>query len=180
MRLLAATLVSTTALLAPRAPSTRNTRTRRRHAHVDDEACRTQLKRRAAIAAFTLSLTQTANAVELVQPATADDRAPTLNWAGGTPFSATAKQIVDAYYGLEFVTYLSRFLLNFDADCAAWWAQQERAVPASYDKRKRTAFLAAKFGTFTSSVEYGLRRSPGSAGRKALLDKLTQQHGFDP
>ena len=190
MRLLAATLVSTTALLAPRAPSTRNTRTTRRHA-VDAEGpapCNKPARaadvprvgRRAAVAAFTLSLTQTANAVELIAPATADDRAPTLNWAGGTPFSATAKQIVDAYYGLEFVTYLSRFLLNFDADCAAWWAQQERAVPASYDKRKRTAFLAAKFGTFTSSVEYGLRRYPGSAGRKALLDKLTQQHGFDP
>ena len=182
MRLLAAALVSTSALLAPRAPSTRKaiTRTTRRHAHVDDEACRTQLKRRAAIAAFTLSLTQTANAVELVQPATADDRAPTLNWAGGTPFSATAKQIVDGYYGPEFVTYLSRFLLNFDGDCSNWWAQQERAVPASYDKKRRTAFLAAKFGTFTSSVEYGLRRYPGSSGRKAVLDKLTQQHGFDP
>mgnify|MGYP001368613329 CR=1 FL=1 len=189
MRLLAAALVSTSALLAPRAPSPRKTitRTTRRHAVDADDIERPAratdvpvLGRRAAVAAFTLSLTQTANAVEFVQPATADDRAPTLNWAGGTPFSATAKQIVDAYYGLEFVTYLSRFLLNFDADCAAWWAQQERAVPASYDKRKRTAFLAAKFGTFTSSVEYGLRRYPGSAGRKALLDKLTQQHGFDP
>jgi hypothetical protein len=144
MRLLAAALVSTSALLAPRAPAPRKTitRTTRRHAHADDEACRTQLKRRAAIAAFTLSLTQTANAVELVQPATADDRAPTLNWAGGTPFSATAKQIVDGYYGPEFVTYLSRFLLNFDGDCSNWWAQQERAVPASYDKKRRTAFLA--------------------------------------
>ena len=172
MRLLAAALVSTSALLAPRAPSTRNTKRTRRHA-VDavntDEIERPAraadvpvLGRRAAVAAFALSLSTPANAVELVQPATADDRAPTLNWAGGTPFSATAKQIVDAYYGLEFVTYLSRFLLNFDADCAAWWAQQERAVPASYDKRKRTAFLAAKFGTFTSSVEYGLRRYPGS------------------
>ena len=78
------------------------------------------------------------------------------------------------------MTYLSRFLLNFDGDCSNWWAQQERAVPASYDKKRRTAFLAAKFGTFTSSVEYGLRRYPGSSGRKALLDKLTQQHGFDP
>ena len=114
MRLLAAALVSTSALLAPRAPSPRKTitRTTRRHTHVDDEACRTQLKRRAAIAAFTLSLTQTANAVELVQPATADDRAPTLNWAGGTPFSATAKQIVDGYYGPEFVTYLSLSLIH--------------------------------------------------------------------
>ena len=139
-----------------------------------------RLGRRAAVAAFALSLSTPANAVELVQPATADDRAPTLVWAGGTPFSATAKQIVDGYYGPEFVTYLSRFLLNFDGDCSNWWAQQERAVPASYDKKRRTAFLAAKFGTFTSSVEYGLRRYPGSSGRKALLDKLTQQHGFDP
>ena len=109
MRLLAATLVSTSALLAPRAPSTLNTRTTRRHA-VDADGpapCNKparaadvpRLGRRAAVAAFALSLSTPANAVELVQPATADDRAPTLNWAGGTPFSATAKQIVDGFAG---------------------------------------------------------------------------------
>ena len=78
------------------------------------------------------------------------------------------------------MTYLkSRYLLNFDGDCSNWWAQQERAVPASYDKKRRTAFLAAKFGTFTSSVTYGLRGDT-QGGPQALLDKLTQQHGFDP
>ena len=104
MRLLAP-LVSTSALLAPRAPAPRKTitRTTRRHA----PSTRTTARHDAAGARpspHSRSLSQTANAVELVQPATADDRAPTLNWAGGTPFSATAKQIVDGYYGPEFAT----------------------------------------------------------------------------
>lgn len=198
MRLLAAALVSTSALLAPRAPPAHRRRPRTTHRHALDadrhavdadaqapcdaiEACDTRgatparaadvphVGRRAAVAAFALALAAPAQA----------EMQETLNWAGGTPFSATAKRIVDAYYGLEFTVYLSRFLLNFDADCASWWAQQEAAVPSSYDKKRRSAFLAAKFATFESSVEYGLRRYPGNAGRKALLTKLTQQHGFD-
>ena len=73
MRLLAAALVSTTALLAPRAPSTRKaiTRTTRRHAVGADEIERPAraadvpvLGRRAAVAAFTLSLAAPANAVQ--------------------------------------------------------------------------------------------------------------------
>ena len=65
MRLLAATLVSTSALLAPRAPSTRKaiTRTTRRHA-VDADGIERPARaadvprvgRRAAVAAFALSL----------------------------------------------------------------------------------------------------------------------------
>ena len=61
MRLLAAALVSTTALLAPRAPSPRKaiTRTTRRHA-VDEDDRATHAAGGQAIAAFALSFTQPA------------------------------------------------------------------------------------------------------------------------
>ena len=104
-----------------------------------------------------------------------------LDWvANDKQQTAVASRVSSAYYSQEFVTYLSRFLLNFDGSCAAWWAAQAATVPPSYGERRRFEALAAAFESFSSSVEYGLRRYPGESGRAALLRSLASQHGDDP
>ena len=104
-----------------------------------------------------------------------------LDWvANDKQQTAVASRVSSAYYSQEFVTYLSRFLLNFDGSCAAWWDAQAATVPPSYGERRRFEALAAAFESFSSSVEYGLRRYPGESGRAALLRSLASQHGDDP
>jgi len=92
-----------------------------------------------------------------------------------SPDAAGAPKI----YTVEFITYLSRFLLNFDDSCAKWWRARKSAVPLSYGKAQRKALEAKSFAAFAASVEYGLRRYPGADGPGELLASLARQHGFD-
>lgn len=68
-------------------------------------------------------------------------------------------------YNLAFCTYLSRFLLNFDAACQSWWFAQ----PLPTDLPPNQARLQ-QFGSFAASVEVGLQPYVGrSADLLALL-----------
>lgn len=79
-------------------------------------------------------------------------------------------------YPLPFITYLSRFLLNFDPRCRTWWLNDvEAAVPESFSKEQRRRLLFRHLAEFSTSVEYGLRsymqvgqqaEGRGQAGRK--------------
>jgi hypothetical protein len=44
--------------------------------------------------------------------------------------------VAESNYPLPFITYLSRFLLNFDAPCKSWWADAVTAsIPKSFPRR---------------------------------------------
>lgn len=46
-------------------------------------------------------------------------------------------------FSLAFVTYLARFLLNFDSSVSSWWASEVLpTVPASYSKGRSVARCA--------------------------------------
>ena len=79
--------------------------------------------------------------------------------------AADARALTRDTYTLEFVCYLGRFLLNFDASCANWWRENSKSNT---------------FAEFVTSVEYGLLRYPGSEGARALAESLERQHGNDP
>lgn len=65
----------------------------------------------------------------------------------------------EGVFPLAFVTYLARFLLNFDSSVQAWWGQEvEAAVPRAYGRasKERQTFLMNRFGEFSTTVELGL------------------------
>ena len=80
---------------------------------------------------------------------------------GGIPLSSReqlkAGENVQSLYEVRFVTYLSRFLLNFDPSAQAWWIQEglgnswEQSLNASKQQDAEIAFAA-----FAESVEVGL------------------------
>lgn len=87
-------------------------------------------------------------------------------------------------YNLQFITYLSRFLLVFDKECQQWWYTQAQAIPPNSSKDEVDRIRFEQFGKFSASVEVGLmdfegRNSNGGAdgGVKSLLDSLVNRYG---
>jgi len=82
-------------------------------------------------------------------------------------------------WSVDFIIYLSRILLNYDEESAAWWQQDVLpSVPADASRSVRAAALREKFADFTASVEFGLRRYLVE-GRRAsgVLKKLVDKYG---
>lgn len=79
----------------------------------------------------------------------------TADSVSGVPTKNVAKRISSTYYGVEFVTYLSRFLLNFDESSAAWWRNQLESVPPSYDGKRRLEVLDERFAASARGVGPG-------------------------
>jgi len=77
------------------------------------------------------------------------------------------EQVVESaecWYTSEFVTYLSRVLLNYDDECRRWWVQD--SSPSQQ-----------RFGEFASSVAYGIRRRYRSP--QELLEALLAEPWLD-
>jgi hypothetical protein len=85
-------------------------------------------------------------------------------------------------FSLAFVTYLARFLLNFDSSVKAWWAQEVLpAIPRrGYNKGspERQRFLMSRFGEFSTTVELGLApfASKGPEGAKQFCRRLAERY----
>lgn len=81
---------------------------------------------------------------------------------GGLPVSSRerlkAGETVQSVYETRFVTYLSRFLLNYDPSAQAWWLQQGlgNSWEQSLDDNTSTKGADAAFAEFAESVEVGL------------------------
>ena len=78
----------------------------------------------AAVAAAMLASVSASSAL-------AFDLEPSLVWSplgsGKTLTTARSKADASNRYSVRFVTYLTRFLLNFDSDVQQWWSQQGNA-----------------------------------------------------
>lgn len=79
-------------------------------------------------------------------------------------------------YPLNFITYLSRFLLVFDPECQAWWYTQATAIPTKSSKEDVDRMRLDQFGQFAASVEVGLVDFEGDGGPGVLLESLVKRY----
>ena len=82
-------------------------------------------------------------------------------------------------YPLNFITYLSRFLLVFDDECQRWWYTQAQGIPAKSSKEEVESIRLGQFGQFAASVEVGLIDFEGKNGEGVykLIDSLIKRYG---
>ena len=59
-------------------------------------------------------------------------------------------------YGPRFVTYLARFLLNFDSGSRQLWEKRARSIPADIPVKQATKMRRQQFAEFAGAVEVGL------------------------
>jgi len=83
-------------------------------------------------------------------------------------------------YTVRFVTYLSRFLLNFDDDCQRWWYSRAADLPRRGTAAEIDAMRLMQFGAFSASVEVGLQEYRGPDGPRRLMASLLRRYGPDP
>ena len=83
-------------------------------------------------------------------------------------------------YNVRFITYLSRFLLCFDADCQKWWYSRAADIPRTATGEQVDQLRMRQFGGFAASVEVGLQEYRGPEGPKRLMDALLKRYCPDP
>ena len=89
---------------------------------------------------------------------------------------APVKAVITSYQP-TFVTYLSRFLLNYDRSSATWWRDQLRNVPVSLGRQQLSSIREKQFGQFSESVEVGLQTYQGKDGVRSLFNFLRYRYG---
>jgi hypothetical protein len=82
-------------------------------------------------------------------------------------------------YNVNFVTYLSRFLLSFDPNAQQWWIDRAGEIPKSSSVKEIFDIRETQFAKFAASVEVGLQEDNfvGRNGPKKLLESLLNQFG---
>ena len=82
-------------------------------------------------------------------------------------------------YTVAFVTYLARFLLNFDGDCQQWWFSTKLSgVATTADQVDQ--FRLEQFAAFAASVAVGLQEYQDPDGPQQLLEALLRKYGSVP
>jgi hypothetical protein len=102
-----------------------------------------------------------------------------LRWQVTPVNKRTGVTVFDAEragYKVNFVTYLSRFLLTFDRDCQFWWYQRAADIPRSATPDQVLAYRRAQFAAFSASVEVGLQEYSGPNGPETLLAALIRRY----
>jgi Mitochondrial carrier protein len=83
-----------------------------------------------------------------------------------------------AGYNVAFVTYLARFLLNFDPNCQILWFSAK--FPTGADAKEVERLRLEQFASFSASVEVGLQDFEGPNGPSILLNDLVKRYGSLP
>jgi hypothetical protein len=105
-----------------------------------------------------------------------------LQWQVTPVNKRTGVTVYDAEragYKVNFVTYLSRFLLTFDTDCQRWWYNRASDIPRTATAEQVTQYRNAQFAAFSASVEVGLQEYRGRDGPEKLLLSLMRRYGPD-
>ena len=111
--------------------------------------------------------------------ATNKDGTTNLPWEPSPVNKRSGVTVFDAEregYNVGFVTYLSRFLLNFDADCQRWWYSRAADLPRRGTLEQVDAMRLVQFGAFSASVEVGLQEYRGPDGPKRLMVNLLRRY----
>lgn len=103
------------------------------------------------------------------------ERSPVNKRSGVTVFDAE-----QSGYNVRFVTYLSRFLLCFDADCQKWWYLRASDIPRTATAEEVDQLRLRQFGAFSASVEVGLQEYRGPEGPRRLMRSLLKRYCPDP
>ena len=74
------------------------------------------------------------------------------------------------------MTYLARFLLNYDKGSAGWWSDQLRGLPLDLERSSLRSIRERQFGQFSESVEVGLQKYQGRDGVRQLFSSRTSPH----
>ena len=82
------------------------------------------------------------------------------------------RSTISSSYKPFFITYLARFLLNYDESSAQWWDVQARALPVGVSTIELRKLRQKQFGQFAESVEIGLLRYQGRDGVRQLFSLL--------
>lgn len=102
-----------------------------------------------------------------------------LKWEVTPVNKRTGVTVYDAEqagYNVRFVTYLSRFLLSFDADCQRWWYSRAKDLPRFGTTQEVTTKRLQQFAAFSASVEVGLQAYGGPDGPTKLLQSLQTRY----
>lgn len=102
-----------------------------------------------------------------------------LQWQVTPVNKRTGVTVYDAEragYKVNFVTYLSRFLLTFDPDCQRWWINRAADIPRTATADQVTAYRNSQFGAFSASVEVGLQEYGRPNGPETLFASLIRRY----
>lgn len=79
-------------------------------------------------------------------------------------------------YNVQFITYLSRFLLGFDGDCQRWWFARAADIPRMATSGEVDKMRFMQFAAFSASVEVGLQEYQLPDGPERLMRSLLQRY----
>jgi hypothetical protein len=133
-----------------------------------------------ALAAFTM-LRSTSSHTDTKGMGTSQKQSR-LQWQVTPINKRTGVTVYDAEkagYRVNFVTYLSRFLLTFDTDCQRWWYNRASDIPRTATSEQVLQYRKAQFAAFSASVEVGLQEYRGMDGPERLLLSLVRRYGPD-
>jgi hypothetical protein len=82
---------------------------------------------------------------------------------------------MEQLYSKPFISYLGRFMLNFDDRFKLWWASRQEALPPG-TRESDHQLLAEDLSDFIASVEYGLTGYQGSEGVERLAEELFEAY----
>ena len=140
------------------------------------------LGRRAALEAGLAVLA--AGAVPAAPAAAAAVAAESSEPSGYTPYSLVWEPKASlpprtsvSSYQPRFITYLARFLLNFDAGSAAWFSEKSRDLPVRLDASTLRGIRERQYGAFAESVEVGLLKFQGRRGVGQLYSLMRSRYG---
>jgi len=80
-------------------------------------------------------------------------------------------------YPVRFVTYLARFLINFDIADKRLWNDLAKEIPFTYSVEEVDGMRRRQFAEFADSVEIGLYDFQGQKGVEYLFRLLVSRYG---
>jgi len=81
----------------------------------------------------------------------------------------------EEFFNLRFVTYFTRFLLNFDQDSRKYWDDAAASIPFSYTVEQVREARLKQYGQFAASVEFGMKPFNSREGIDRLLQILKEK-----
>ncbi|CAM9537158.1 unnamed protein product [Chrysoparadoxa australica] len=82
-------------------------------------------------------------------------------------------------FNTRFITYLSRFLLNYDEEIRRLWYQQGMDLPVNFSAAQVEEKRREQFAAFSRSVQVGLLDYQGEKGARALFSLMRSRYGAD-
>ncbi|CAN0052729.1 unnamed protein product, partial [Hapterophycus canaliculatus] len=80
-------------------------------------------------------------------------------------------------FPVRFVTYLARFLLNYDKASRELWDEMATSIPINFSTLEVEAVRRDQFAEFAKAVQVGLLDFQGPQGVKAFFSLMRSRYG---